>query len=301
MIKSVIPLKLWRKIRKRLIMWKYSRVAALLKPYVEACKAGNLESFLVNKKIVFPDNAKIVWQYWGQGYNDGDVPELVRICLASVDKYVTDCTIIRLSDQNLSQYIDLPQILLKKKDKMPLANFSDILRCFLLATYGGLWLDVSVLLTGKLPDMLFKQNFFMYQRDPNELYKKYWENSFAYYWGWGEKFKVNTLVGIMYAKPNNNIVGDFCKILMSFWKRNDKLPDYFLFQILIDVYKQDNPEWKIPVVSDTIPHLLRQKINGDYPYATIEEILNLTTIHSLSRKNDEAVDKLKKVLEFYGK
>ena len=129
--------------------------------------------------------------------------------------------------------------------------------------------------------------------------KKYWENSFAYYWGWQKRFRVNVLTGVMYAEAKNKIVIDFCNILIQFWKECNKLPDYFLFQIMIDVYKQNNDEWDVPIISDAIPHLLRQKINDDYPYLTVEEILNRTSIHSLSRKNSNVINKLKEILALY--
>lgn len=298
-IKFIIPLFLWRIIRRQFILYKHAKVATLLKEYVDACKAGKLESIEIQKKVYFSQNKKIIWQYWGQGYDKGSVPELVQICMASVDKYASDCTIIRLSDQNLSQYIDLPSVFYKKRDKIPLSQFSDILRCFLLAQYGGLWLDVSVLLTNKLPNWLFEQKFFIYQRDPNEQHKKYWENSFAYYWGWQKSFRVNVLIGVMYAEAKNKIVIDFCDILTQFWKEADKLPDYFLFQIMVDVYKENNDEWDVPIISDTIPHLLRQKINDNYPFLTVKEILNRTSIHSLSRKNSHAINRLKEILRLY--
>ena len=298
-IKFVIPLFLWRIMRKQFILYKQAKIATLLKRSVDACKEDRLESVKIQKKVYFSQNEKIIWQYWGQGYDKDNVPELVRICMASVDKYASDCTIIRLSDLNITQYIDLPSVFVKKREKIPLSHFSDILRCFLLAQYGGLWLDVSVLLTNKLPDRLFEQKFFVYQRDPNEPHKKYWENSFAYYWGWQKRFRVNVLTGVMYAEAKNKIVIDFCNILIQFWKECNKLPDYFLFQIMIDVYKQNNDEWDVPIISDAIPHLLRQKINDDYPYLTVEEILNRTSIHSLSRKNSNAINKLKEILALY--
>lgn len=296
-LKKCVPSELHSFIRKRIIMAKQRMAASMLKELVEDCDAGKLEKPVFKPLVDLPKDKPVVWQYWAQGMKN--VPPMVRICMDSVDKYAAlDCRIIRLSDDNLADYIEIPDWLAKRRasGQMSVAHFSDILRCLLLTTYGGLWLDACTLLTGKLPDMLFKYDFFIYQRDSSEPHKKYWESTFAYYWGWDKDFMVNILIGIMGAKSGDRVIADMTAMLLAFWKDHKKAPDYFFFQILFDLYIKKHMEQNCPIYNDCVPHMLRQTINGGYPYMSVPEILNTTTVHSLNYKNPKAADELRVLL-----
>lgn len=292
-IKSLIPDMFFSFVRKRIIIAKQRKVVPLLSTLVEDCDSGKLEKPAVKALKTFSDDKIIIWQYWAQGFDN--VPPMVRICMESVDRWASpDYCIIRLNDNNLGDYIEFPNWLKERvHDKIiSLAHFSDILRCMLLSTYGGLWLDACTLLTGKLPDMLVKYDFFAYQRDPSEPHKKYWESTFAYYWGWDKNFRVNMLAGILYAKRGNKILSDIVAMFFDYWQKNDRMPDYFFFQILFDLYIKRHKELNCPVYNDSVPHMLRQVINGGYPYMSVKEILNTTTVHSLNYKNPKAASRL---------
>lgn len=139
----------------------------------------------------------------------------------------------------------------------------------------------------------------MYQRDPSELHMKYWESTFAYYFGWDKRFRVNVLIGIMFANKGNKVIQDVCFMLMSFWKTHDYAPDYFFFQILFDIYIKKNRNLNCPIINDCTLHVLRQIINDHYPYGGIEDTLKLTSIHSLNYKNSKAVEELKLLMAKY--
>lgn len=296
-IKKCVPQELHSFIRKRTIMAKHRKVASMLAGLVEDCIAGRLQKPEFRAVAELPSDKKIIWQYWAQGWEN--VPQLVRICTDSVDRYAAqDYRIIRLTDDNLAEYIELPDWLARRREsgQISVAHFSDILRCMLLSAYGGLWLDACTLLTGKLPDMLFQYDFFAYQRDQAEPHKKYWESTFAYYWGWDKDFRVNILIGIMYANRGGKVISDMAAMLCDFWQKHDKAPDYFFFQILFDLYIARYKELNCPVYNDSVPHMLRQVINGEYPYKGVPEILKMTTVHSLNYKNPKAAENLKAIL-----
>lgn len=138
--------------------------------------------------------------------------------------------------------------------------------------------------------------FFMYQRDSREPYKKYWENSFAYYFGYYKGFRVNVLNGIMCAGTDNEVIKDLCTMLLSFWKTHNQVPDYFFFQILFDLYIKSCPEKNCNIVNDCIPHMLRQIVNAQYPYMSVGEVMEKTSVHSLNYKNPNAAKRLKELL-----
>ena len=123
------------------------------------------------------------------------MPEIVHICFDSVDRYKGEYKVIRLDDAMISEYIDLPDFVWERRKNQQFTRtfFSDLLRVALLSTYGGVWLDATILLTGKLPKEYEDLDFFMYQRSEAQPNKTYWENTYAYYFGWDIDYKVRVL------------------------------------------------------------------------------------------------------------
>ena len=153
------------------------------------------------------------------------VPDVVQICFEYVDKYKGDYTIIRLCDDDLNEYIELPDDVMNKSRTgvMGAAHFSDILRLALIATYGGVWLDATVLLTGALDNMLAHDDWFMYQRDPNQEDKKQWRRTYAYYFGWHKDYKVRLLNSIICSTKNQLSFPIFTTYLSTIGEHRMKL------------------------------------------------------------------------------
>ncbi len=65
---------------------------------------------------------------------------------------------ILLNDQNLADYIRLPDYIEKKKDtgQIPIARYANLIEFALLEHYGGTWIDSTVYLTDPIPDYDFK-------------------------------------------------------------------------------------------------------------------------------------------------
>ena len=199
-----------------------------------------------------------------------------------MEKYAGDFTIVRLTDDNLSEYLDLPEFIQKKRSTYSKAHFADILRLMLLKTYGGVWLDATVFLSGPIPEEYSSKDFFVFRRDPSEKNIRYWRNTYAYYFGWAKGFRVNMLNSIIIAKRGNRTIADLCDLMLSWWKDHDSIPDYFFFQILFDVYA---PKDVCSIVSDTLPHYLQQSINDpSFNLMSREEILRTIPIHKLTYK-----------------
>lgn len=302
-LKNFIPQALLRKLRFARIIYMQKKCATDLNWLMDGEYSHCLSDIKPLKKI--PCDKKIIWQYWAQGVNSSSMPDLVKICMNSVVKYaeVAGYTLYRISDENLDEYLEMPNWLKSKKESvMSNAHFADLLRCVLLSVYGGLWLDASVFLTGDIPEYIFNKDFFIYRRDDSEKNKRYWQDTFAYYFGWQPDFSVKSLIGIMYANKNNETISDFASMLLMFWKCNNCAPDYFFFQILMEEYFQRHPELMPEIVNDTIPHLLRQYINENpAPNYSFSDILQKTTVHSLNYKNDVACKNLLALFPEYKK
>lgn len=273
---------LWRKLRELKIIRSHKRVARICEAFISDYNAAPVNYDFTPKKD-FPDS-RIIWQYWAQGFDD--VPAVVSKCMASVDKYASDYTIIRLSDSNLEEYLDIPDFIRDKRSRMTTAHFSDLLRLMLLKTYGGIWMDATILLTGPVPEEYAKQDFFVFQRDPDEPDYKYWRNVYAYYFGWAKGFRVNMLNSFIVAKREERLVSKLCNLLIHWWHIHDKIPDYFFFQILFDVI---GGEKDCLLISDTIPHYLQQSVNDPkFMLMPRDEIEKNIPIHKLTYKPNRA-------------
>ena len=270
--------ELWRWLRERKIVAQHRRVAAVCRQLIDEYRAHPVDFGLKAKKDLGTD--KVIWQYWGQGYED--VPAVVRECLDSVEQFAGGYTVVRLSDANLSEYLDLPEFVLEKRSLVSRAFFSDLLRLMLLKTYGGVWMDATVRLSGALPQEYADCDFFVFHRDRKEPHFKYWRNTYAYYFGWAKGFRVNMLSSIMFAKKGSTTAAALCDLMLRWWKEHDSLPDYFFLQILFDVYGRPAD---MPIVSDTLPHYLQQSINDPkFNLMGREDILRTIPIHKLTYK-----------------
>ncbi len=116
--------------------------------FIDAYEKKSLSFFDIKPKKDLVGK-KIIWQYWGQGIEEDVIPLMVKKCFKSIDDFKQDYTIIRLDENNISEYIDFPDFIwTKKKNKeFKHAFFADLIRLALLDVYGGIWMDATILLT----------------------------------------------------------------------------------------------------------------------------------------------------------
>lgn len=293
----------WSELRKRKILKKHRIVANSWNPLITLYFGDKLEKYNIEplkKNLV---GQKIIWQYWGQGFDSIDLPEVVSIGIKSIDKFKGEYQIVRLSDKTIKDYVEIPQFVFDKLKANPQFNrtfFSDLLRLALLKTYGGVWLDATILLTGPIPYKLASYPYFLFQRDDNEPDKKKWMDSYAYYWGWDKRFKVKMLNSIMFSQNNNSLITVMFDLILNYWKTQDDIKDYFFFQILYQqLIEGVMNDQQCPIVSDTLPHLLQTKINGGHVGLSYDEILERTSIHKLSYFEKSGANEFKRFCNEY--
>ncbi|MCE8953241.1 capsular polysaccharide synthesis protein [Bacteroides thetaiotaomicron] len=298
-VKGLVPMKLWNARRTASIIRQHKNVAAFWIPVIEAYYNEEIGSYSLKPKKEL-DTQKVIWQYWGQGMDKDCLPEIVQICFDSVDRNRGDYRVIRLTDTTVSEYIDLPDFVWRKRENSQFTRtlFSDLLRIALLSVYGGVWLDATILLTGGLPDTYGKYDFFMFQRSEEEKNKKYWEGVYAYYFGWRTDFKVKVLNSIIFAQKDSLVISTLKDLLLYFWETQDSIPDYFFFQILFDeLITKRLSNKNCPVINDCIPHIIQTKINGKYEEVSFGEALKLTNIHKMAYFDDAGIMRLKTILK----
>lgn len=84
---------------------------------------------------------KQIWTYW----NNDELTPVVTKCINSWKKYNPDYKVTIVTPSNLSQYIDFDVKKVEFNDSP--ARESDIIRLNILAKYGGVWCDASILMT----------------------------------------------------------------------------------------------------------------------------------------------------------
>ncbi|WP_288360217.1 capsular polysaccharide synthesis protein [uncultured Bacteroides sp.] len=297
-VRLLVPASCWKSVRKRTIIKRQKAVADFWNPVITGYFSGNMEKYSLKPKKSM-ESQRIIWQYWGQGIDTHTLPEIIQICFQSVDKYKGDYQVIRLTDATIPDYLDLPAFVWEKRKNPQFTRtfFSDLLRLALLATYGGIWLDATILLTGHLPEAYKKTEFFMFQRSDEEKNKDYWENVYAYYFGWDRDFKVRVLNSVIYAQKGSQVISVLCDLLLHFWRTQNTVPDYFFFQVLFNELMTSRfPDRNSMIVNDCIPHILQTKINGTYDSFSFEEALELSNIHKMAYYDENAMERLKTVI-----
>ena len=100
-----------------------------------------------------------IWICWFQGMDNA--PDLVKKCYQSVVKNNPDKKVIVITEKNISDYVTFPEYIVTKwkQGVITHTHMTDLLRLELLITYGGLWLDATVLCTGTAPEYFFDSDF----------------------------------------------------------------------------------------------------------------------------------------------
>lgn len=214
-----------------------------------------------------------VWVCWFQGMDNA--PELVKKCFESLKSNLRDKEIILITSENMAEYVSFPDYIIDKWNRgiITHTHMTDLLRLELLITYGGTWMDATVLCTRdieEIPGYYFDSDLFFYQtlkpgRDGQATVLSSW---------------------YMSALSNNRILMATRYLCYEYWKKNNNMVDYFLlhdfFQIALEYYEED---WHVVVpVSNSAPHILLLRMFDKYDEVMFEYIKEQTPFHKLSYK-----------------
>jgi len=124
-----------------------------------------------------PQSARVIWILWFEGWRRA--PWLVQSVARSWELHNPGWTVVRLSADNLAQYVSAPYLddMAKLEErtargwKKPLRRWlrpaqSDVVRLHLLSTHGGVWSDATLLCNQPLDEWVYaavgKTGFFAY-------------------------------------------------------------------------------------------------------------------------------------------
>jgi len=96
---------------------------------------------------------KIIFTFW----HDPEIPDIVSKCIATWSKFNPSYKIIVMSEVNYRDYCPIDVLGLKHMTNEYRTNktrMSDIIRTIILKTYGGIWMDASIICTGSLDSLI---------------------------------------------------------------------------------------------------------------------------------------------------
>ena len=225
---------------------------------------------------------KIIWFSWLQGMDNA--PEIVKACLASQKKHLSDYDFRIVDLDNYRQWVDLPEYVIRKyrKGLIPPASFSDLLRLSLLKKYGGIWMDASVYCSGFGNDKL-RERWDRIMGSELTVFR---------YFKRGHREASALSTWFFAAVPNHIVISSVLDMLLAYWKDYDCLLDYYVIHLFLGLALREFPEVvaKMPRENSYHSILLGNALRHTYREEDWMDLIEHVSIHKLNyRKAEEAL------------
>ena len=165
-----------------------------------------------------------VFTMWWQGLENA--PDVVKACISSLKKI--NKKVVVITKDNIKNYVLLPNYIWEKYEKgmICLAHLSDIVRVYLLAVYGGTWVDSTVYIATPVPDYM-TQGYFVFKQSPQLRECR----SYGNWW--------------ISAPVGHEIIIRQLAALLVYWKHENAAYDYYIFHILWRKILDEHNELKV--------------------------------------------------------
>ena len=172
---------------------------------------------------------RCIWTAWFQG--EENAPEVIQLTLASIRKNANKHNVIVLTDENIHRYIDIPALIHKKyiDGTIAKAAYADIIRLMILARYGGIWVDATILMNSPFNETSYNMPFFSVGVDDDN-------SPFVSSNRW--------IAGIIGSKNNSKYSYILSKMFNSYWIDHDEYIDYFIIDYMITLLYNHDEDFK---------------------------------------------------------
>lgn len=173
---------------------------------------------------VYDSSTLPIWIFWWQGMEAA--PDLVKTCYKSVLRAAGDHKVICLDKGNYHDYVDVSENILKQLEegKISLTHFSDVLRCRLLYQHGGLWIDSTVLVSGKIGQELDDHLFYTVRHGHFQHYSVC-------------KGKWTTF--LLMARPKTDFFKYLIDVFEAYYEKYSFIPCYLLIDCFMAIGYED--------------------------------------------------------------
>ena len=214
---------------------------------------------------------KCIWTAWFQG--EENAPEVIQLTLASIRKNANKHNVIVLTDENINTYIDIPVLIQKKyiNGTIGKAAYADIIRLMILAQYGGIWVDATILMNSPFDEASYDMPFFSVGVDDIN-------SQFVSANRW--------IAGIIGSNNNSKYSYVLSKMFNSYWIDHDEYIDYFIIDYMITLLYNHDEEFRaiVDTFSKMIFHTneLRKVMDKPYSEACMNDLLREGQLYSLT-------------------
>lgn len=234
----------------------------------------------------------VIWQFWANG--ESEMPDIVKVCCASVKKNNPHRQVILLTDNNLGEYVHLPDFISKKyaEGKISVQHYSDIIRTYLLYKYGGTWVDATVYMSDKISYTIENSDFFVFKEDIGNMIDEninLEEFMILSNVGNHEPVPIACVQSFMHASnPNNIILKSMLNLLFVYWKNEEKPVHYLFWHYFLTmlIFYSDNIRKEfinIPYIPCEKYGALQAIMFDEFDEEKFKHVLNLSSIHKLWR------------------
>lgn len=252
---------------KKISAWAHSRKDRWILDYLKQDLAPVIEQYKNDETCGTPVSDAPIWVCWWTG--EESAHPLVKRCIASIRGNAGTHPVRLITRENFGEYLNIPAYILDKvqSGQMCIANFSDYLRFFLLAKYGGLWLDATIFCSAQLPEELIQAPLFTC-RSPEKncgYISRYRWTSFCF-----GGYRNGPLFCFMHDAFD------------AYWQKNDRSIDYLLVDYLIETAYSEIP--MVRALLDAVPYSnlrrddLQAAMNAALPAEAFDKVIQEDTI-----------------------
>ena len=239
---------------------------------------ADASSLIPDKKCQDDFEGKVpVWMCWWQGREQ--MPEMIRMCYESIKANLPEETVtIRfITLDNCLEYVTFSEQIIQKFDAGTISytHLSDILRAELLYRYGGMWIDLTYLVTKPISRELFAQQRLCTIRFESPI--------------WKDDVTQGRWSGNFWIAPKHHKLFEFMTIaFIYYWETQENQIDYYLIDYLIslaiEIDRKTEQElvdcgYCAPAVYD-----LQKKINSLVSQERIQYYEQASGIYKLNRR-----------------
>eukprot|EP01084_Bolivina_argentea_P205370 350854_1 len=150
-----------KKIRDTIIEKKEEKQSENNKSKFDYSKCLLLSALLTQNEEKIPD--KVIWQFWyskeeKEGEGGNNIPENIKFCINSVKQNNRDWKHILITRDNIWKYLNRRELPLNLFSFEKPCHISDVIRVAILAKYGGIYCDATIICFKNCQYMNF--NFF---------------------------------------------------------------------------------------------------------------------------------------------
>ena len=245
------------------------------------CQAGHCDG--IHKRSqenkLFSENDKIpIWFCWFQG--EEKMSEVSKICYNRLKEIISKdrFEIKFISFDNIKNYVRFPEFILRKLQvgHITYTHLSDHLRYYLLAKYGGFWVDSTIFFTECDFEKISQLPFFtgkcpkIIKNEPGKC------QSFNGLW-YVNSQKVKMFFGILY------------ELCLFYWLGHNKLLDYIIVDYIMNFEREIFP-WAREMFDDLEPNMdniydFDRNMNKTYSDDLYNDLFVVNYFQNLSNKH----------------